>query len=156
MARSAGTLAERPSLRDEQLDMVGRLTSSGDGVEVVIGKAGTGKTFALDTARAAWERSGIRVQGAALAARAAAELSAGAGITSATLAGLFQGIDRGELVLGADDVLVVDEAGMVGTRDLHRVVRMASAAGAKIVLVGDPQQLAQPPHVRANLWQVVP
>ncbi len=137
----SSALAERPSLRDEQLDMVGRLTSSGDGVEVVIGKAGTGKTFALDAARAAWERSGMRVQGAALAARAAAELSAGAGITSATLAGLFQGIDRGELVLGADDVLVVDEAGMVGTRDLHRVVRMASAAGAKIVLVGDPRQL---------------
>jgi conjugative relaxase-like TrwC/TraI family protein len=139
----SGALAERPSLRDEQLEMVSRLTSSGDGVQVAIGKAGAGKTFALDAARAAWEQSGMRVQGAALAARAAAELFAGAGIVSTTLAGVFHGIDRGELVFGAQDILVVDEAGMVGTRDLHRVVKTVSAAGAKVVLVGDPRQLPE-------------
>jgi conjugative relaxase-like TrwC/TraI family protein len=45
----------RRSLTDEQAVMVRRLTTSGAGVEVVVGKAGTGKTYALDAARDAWE-----------------------------------------------------------------------------------------------------
>jgi Ti-type conjugative transfer relaxase TraA len=44
-------------------------------------------------------------------------------------------------VLTSRDVLVIDEAGMVGTRQLERVLSHAADAGAKVVLVGDPQQL---------------
>ena len=40
--------------------MVRRLTTDGAGVSVVVGKAGTGKTFALAAAREAWEASGYR------------------------------------------------------------------------------------------------
>ena len=40
-------------------------------------------------------------------------------------------------------VLVVDEAGMVGTRQLARVLDHAAAAHAKVVLVGDPRQLPE-------------
>src|SRR3546814_5381757 len=39
------------------------------------------------------------------------------------------------------DVLVIDEAGMVGTRQMERVLSHTAKAGAKVVLVGDPQQL---------------
>jgi type II secretory ATPase GspE/PulE/Tfp pilus assembly ATPase PilB-like protein len=70
-------LAARPALSDEQRAMVTGLVTSGAGVEIVVGAAGTGKTFALDAARAAWQASGITVIGAALSARAAAELQAG-------------------------------------------------------------------------------
>jgi ATP-dependent exoDNAse (exonuclease V) alpha subunit len=38
-------------------------------------------------------------------------------------------------------VLVVDEAGMVGSRQMQRVLEQAQAAGAKVVLIGDPEQL---------------
>jgi hypothetical protein len=77
----------RPTLSEEQGAMVRRLLADGDGVAVVVGRAGAGKTYALDPARAAWEAGGFQVVGAAPAARAAAELEAGAGIPSMTVRG---------------------------------------------------------------------
>ena len=70
--------------------MVERLTGGDRFVQVVIGKAGTGKTFALDAAREAWERSGVQVIGAAVARRAARELQEGAGIESTSLRALLE------------------------------------------------------------------
>jgi Ti-type conjugative transfer relaxase TraA len=134
-------LAERPELSEEQAEMVRRLTTSGDGVQVVVGKAGTGKTYALDAARAAFQRGGYRVQGTALAARAAAELEAGAGIPSCTLARFLEPDNLG--AIGLRDVIVLDEAGMVGTRQLHELVRTAKRSRATIVLVGDHRQLPE-------------
>ena len=64
-------IARRPSLSGEQAEMVRRLTTDGDAVTVVVGQAGAGKTFALGVAREAWEVSGRRVYGAALARRSA-------------------------------------------------------------------------------------
>jgi ATP-dependent exoDNAse (exonuclease V) alpha subunit len=112
---------------------------------VVVGRAGTGKTFALDAARAAWEQAGHPVMGTALAAKAAAGLQDGTGIPSGTLDQLLVDLDRpGPLGgLPAAAVVVVDEAGMVGTRKLDRLLTHAARAGAKVVLVGDPRQLPE-------------
>lgn len=107
------------SLSGEQRAMMGALCSSGDGVQVVIGVAGPGKTYALGVAYEAWRSSGIRVIGTALSARAAQELSQGAGIYSFTIAKLTAEMAdpaHGGLVPGS--VLVVDEAAMVSSRDL--------------------------------------
>jgi conjugative relaxase-like TrwC/TraI family protein len=139
-----GALSLRPTLSEEQLQMVATLTTSGRAVDVVIAAAGTGKTFSLDAARDAWQRSGHLVIGTALAARAAAELEANAGIPSHTIASLFADLEhgaRGPFPPGT--VLVVDEAGMVGTRQLARVLDHAAAAHTKVVLVGDPRQLPE-------------
>jgi len=137
-------LAARPSLSDEQVEMVVALSTSGRAVDAVIAAAGTGKTFSLDAARDAWQRSGYLVVGTALAARAAAELETTAGIPSYTIASLLTDLDhpeRGRLRSGT--VLVVDEAGMVGTRTLARLLDHAAAADTKVVLVGDPRQLPE-------------
>ncbi len=137
-------LSQRPSLFDDQQAMVLRLTTSGSGVEVVVGKAGAGKTFALDAAREAWESSGHRVIGCSLSARAAEELQSGSGIESFTLARLIQDLDSPERGgLRPNSVVVVDEAGMVGTRTLGRLLRHAAASGSKVVLVGDDRQLPE-------------
>ena len=124
--------------------MVAALTTSGRAVDVVIAAAGTGKTFSLDAARDAWQRSGHLVIGTALAARAAAELEATAGIPSHTIASLLADLDHPEHGgLRAGTVLVVDEAGMAGTRQLARLLDHAAAAHTKVVLVGDPRQLPE-------------
>ncbi len=135
----------RPSLSVEQQAMVTSLTTSGAGVEVVVGRAGAGKTYALDAARAAWQAAGHPVIGTALAARAAAELQAGAGIPSTTIDQLLIDLDRpGPLGgLAPNSVVVVDEAGMVGTRKLDRLLTHADRYEAKVVLVGDPRQLPE-------------
>lgn len=137
-------LARRPSLSREQRRMVEDLACSGRGVEVVVGKAGTGKTFALDAARDVWDSSGVKVIGCALSARAALELEAGSGIESSTIAALMKDLDDWNAPgLDRDSVVVVDEAGMVGTRQLHALLNHAADAGAKIVLVGDDKQLPE-------------
>lgn len=140
------SLDSRPTIEAEQRDLVVELTRGGKGVAVVRAAAGTGKTFALDAAREAWERSDVPVLGCALSARAACELRDQAGMDATTIARLTYAFDRG-LDLAANSVLVVDEAGMVGTRDLARLADAAAAARAKLVLVGDDRQL---PEIQAG------
>jgi Ti-type conjugative transfer relaxase TraA len=135
-------LRARPELAGEQADLVRGVTESGDGVEIVRAAAGTGKTYALEAARHAWEASGYRVYGCALSARAAVELESQAGIDSTTIARLKLDLDHGYL-LDERNVLVVDEAGMVGSRTLAELARHAEQARAKLVLVGDDRQLPE-------------
>ncbi len=134
---------QRPSLSSEQRKAVHAITTGDAPVALVVGHAGAGKTFALDAARAAWVASGHHVIGAALAARAARQLQVGSGIESSTIAGLLNDLDNGRVQLGSSSVVVVDEAGMVGTRNIHRLLRATTVSKAKLVLVGDPRQLAE-------------
>ncbi|MBV8160565.1 MAG: relaxase domain-containing protein [Acidimicrobiia bacterium] len=137
------TLAERPNLAAEQQDMVRRLVAPGRAVEVVVGVAGAGKTFALEAANAAWQTAGVPAIGAALAARAAAGLEQATGIRSVTVARVLTDLDRDGHAFARRGVVVVDEAGMVGTRDLARLVAAAGQADARVVLVGDHRQLPE-------------
>ena len=107
----------------------------------VVGFAGAGKSTLLSVARAAYEAQGYHVRGAALSGVAADGLATGAGISSQTIHSLLWGLDHHRDRLSKHDVLVVDEAGMIGSRLMARLLKHARAAGAKIVLVGDPEQL---------------
>ena len=136
-------LGERASLSAEQATMVRRLCCDGDGLAVVAAAAGTGKTYALRAAPDAWQEAGFRVLGAAVAAKAARELEAAAGIASYTLAKLTNELDTGRIHLTPHTVVVIDEAGMAGTRPPAPILQTAHDAGAKVVLVGDPHQLPE-------------
>ena len=111
------------------------------GIAVVSGAAGAGKSTMLEAARDAWERSGRRVIGAALAGKAVDGLAGSSGIESRTLSAWAHRWEKGEDRLEAGDVLVIDEAGMLGTAQLSSVLREVEARGAKAVLVGDAEQL---------------
>ncbi|RWD94243.1 Ti-type conjugative transfer relaxase TraA [Mesorhizobium sp.] len=128
------------ALSDEQTDALDHITD-GRGLGVVVGFAGTGKSAMLGVARQAWAAAGYEVRGAALSGIAAENLESGSGIASRTIASVEHGWGQGRDLLTARDVLVIDEAGMVGTRQLERVLSHAADVGAKVVLVGDPQQL---------------
>jgi ATP-dependent exoDNAse (exonuclease V) alpha subunit len=140
----------RPSLSNEQRRMVEELCGSGRPVDVVIGRAGAGKTFTLDAVRESFEASDRWVIGISLAARAARELQSGAGITSSTAHTLRSELESGRRRLRSGDVLVVDEAGMLGTQLMAEMVEHADRAGAKVILVGDPKQL--PPIEAGGLF----
>ena len=127
-------------LSGEQADALAQITDGRD-LGIVVGYAGTGKSAILGVAREAWEASGYEVRGAALSGIAAENLESGSGVASRTIASLEHGWAQGRDRLGGRDILVIDEAGMVGTRQLERVLSHAADAGAKVVLVGDPQQL---------------
>ena len=127
-------------LSGEQAEALAHVTDGRD-LGVVVGYAGTGKSAMLGVAREAWEAAGYEVRGVALSGIAAENLESGSGIASRTIASMEHGWGQGRDVLTSRDVLVIDEAGMVGTRQLERVLSHAAEAGAKVVLVGDPQQL---------------
>ena len=127
-------------LSGEQADALAHVTDGRD-LGIVVGYAGTGKSAMLGVAREAWEAAGFAVRGVALSGIAAENLESGSGIASRTIASMEHGWEQGRDRLGARDILVIDEAGMVGTRQLERVLSHAAEAGAKVVLVGDPQQL---------------
>ena len=127
-------------LSGEQADALAHVTDGRD-LGVVVGYAGTGKSAMLGVAREAWEAAGFEVRGVALSGIAAENLEGGSGISSRTIASMEHGWKNGRGMLTSRDVLVIDEAGMVGTRQLERVLSHAAEAGAKVVLVGDPQQL---------------
>ena len=127
-------------LSGEQADALAHITDGRD-LGVVVGHAGTGKSAMLGVAREAWEAAGYEVRGVALSGIAAENLESGSGIASRTIVSIEHGWQQGRDLLTTRDVLVIDEAGMVGTRQLERVLSHAAEAGAKAVLVGDPQQL---------------
>jgi len=132
--------AAQRCLSAEQQMAFTHLVSEGD-LKNVIGYAGTGKSYLLGAAKAAWEAQGYQVQGVALSGIAAENLEGGSGIESRTLASRQYYWDKGEQLLTRKDILVVDEAGMIGSRQLARVLAEAERAQAKVVLVGDPYQL---------------
>ncbi len=137
LARSSGGGLE---LSGAQKDAFAHVTRRGD-LSLLVGYAGTGKSALLGVAREVWEAQGYRVRGAALSGMAAESLEGGSGIGSRTLASLEHAWARDRERLGPRDVLVIDEAGLVGSRQLARVMGEARAAGAKVVLVGDAEQL---------------
>jgi len=127
-------------LSGEQAEALAHVTDGRD-LGIVVGYAGTGKSAMLGVAREAWEAAGYEVRGVALSGIAAENLEGGSGIASRTIASMEHGWKNGRDMLTSRDVLVIDEAGMVGTRQLERVLSHAAEAGAKVVLVGGPQQL---------------
>jgi Ti-type conjugative transfer relaxase TraA len=137
--RRAAILAKH-TLSPEQQRAALEVTGQGD-LKSLAGVAGSGKSTTLAAMREIWEAEGYTVKGAALAGIAAENLEYSSGIKARTLASYELAWERGRDPLNHRDVLVVDEAGMIGTRQLERVISAANKAHAKVVLVGDAEQL---------------
>ncbi|MGI2036310.1 Ti-type conjugative transfer relaxase TraA [Rhizobium panacihumi] len=127
-------------LSNEQRRAVVHVTGP-EQIAAVVGLAGAGKSTMLAAAADAWKRQGYAVQGAALSGKAAEGLEESSGIKSRTLASWSRSWENEKHQLGRGDVFVIDEAGMVGSRQLASFVGEAEKRGAKIVLVGDHEQL---------------
>ena len=155
----------------ERRDAFRHLTQDRGNLKLLAGYAGTGKTTLLRAAREAWEREGFTVVGMALSGKAARELQDSSGIQSETVAKrelqmnpglretlrhhgreLYRAARWGKaagykpepmerLKLDSETVLVIDESSMVGLEDTTRLLLRAQKAGAKVVMVGDEEQL---------------
>ncbi len=142
LAIAVATLAERDGieLSPSQRSALEHVTGA-ESLSAIVGVAGAGKSTLLKAARLGWEREGFRVFGAATAGKAAQGLGQSSGIRSTTIASLILSWDKGAARLSSRDVLVIDEAGMIDSKTTARLVHEVRLAGAKIVLVGDPEQL---------------
>jgi conjugative relaxase-like TrwC/TraI family protein len=136
-------IAERPTLKADQAEMIRRLLTDPGRVSVVIGEAGTGKTYAIVAAAEAWAREGVALRAAAPTWRAANVMRA-EGLAAQSTASLLAELDRGSGEgLERNSVLLVDEAGMVDSASVARLIDHADAAQARLVLVGDYEQLSE-------------
>ncbi len=127
-------------LNAEQKEAVHHLAKTGT-VACVEGMAGTGKTKMLEVATVIFKNAGYKVYGCALAGKAAAGLQEGAGIESGTIHSLLLKVEKGTVVFDKKTVVVIDEAGMVGSRLYAELLDKIDAAGAKLINIGDWKQL---------------
>lgn len=133
-------LARHDRLSDEQRTAIAHVAGD-ERIAAVIGRAGAGKTTMMKAGREVWEAAGYHVVGAALAGKAAEGLEKEAGIASRTLSSWEHSWALGRDRLDARSILVLDEAGMVSSRQMALFVEEITRTGAKLVLVGDPEQL---------------
>ncbi len=130
----------RTDLSDEQKDGAKALLDARR-LGVVVGLAGAGKSTMLKSVKEAYEAQGHRVAGITLGGKAAMELSASSGIESRTITSWLWEVEKTPESLKAGDVVVMDEAGMVNNLLMDRVLAQVVGAGAKLVLIGDGEQL---------------
>ncbi|CAH1660836.1 Ti-type conjugative transfer relaxase TraA [Chelatococcus asaccharovorans] len=149
----APILERHARLSGEQRAAIEHLVGA-ERIVAVVGRAGAGKTTMMKTAREAWAASGYRVVGGALAGKAAEGLEKEAGILSRTLASWELRWKEGRDTLDQKAVFVLDEAGMVASRQMAFFVETVMKSGAKLVLVGDPEQL-QPIEAGAAFRAIV-
>ena len=139
--RVGALLEERfTHLSHEQRDAVLHATTAQD-LALIVGRAGAGKTRLTRAVAGAYREAGYEVRGAALAGKAAEGLATEAGIEARTLASYELGWREGRGDLSPRDVLLIDEAGMIDVRQMRRVLEHVQERGAKVVLIGDPDQL---------------
>jgi hypothetical protein len=136
------SLRRRPELTEGQREMVRRFATSGAGTDVGVGPAGSGKTAVMAVLAELAAITGTPILGAALAARAATGLQTATSIPSSSLTALNHQI-RNQNGLPHGVVVVVDEASMVGTRQLAALSDQVEEAGGKLILIGDQHQLPE-------------
>lgn len=129
------------SLSQQQKEAVAHLTTSGD-LSVLQGWAGTGKTFALSVAVEAWTKAGYNVIATAPSNQSKEELNKAikAEVVINTTA-LEIKLAKGQIELNGKTILIIDEAGMEGSRRIGHLLEKAAVSGAKVVLQGDTKQL---------------
>ncbi len=134
-------LVDGKPLTEEQHKVYNFCTATPGSLKLVVGWAGTGKSFTMKSIKEAYEANGFKVIGAAFAGKAAEELEKGSGISSRTIDSRLLEDKGGRLGLTPKTVLVIDEAGMAGTRHIEAVLKLAKEAGSKVILLGDNKQV---------------
>ncbi|MFY2764357.1 MobF family relaxase [Arenimonas sp. MALMAid1274] len=129
------------TLSGEQRRAVEHLAHDSGGVAVLEGFAGTGKTTVSDCYSEAFKAQGFRMLGVCVSNAAAQKLEHESGMPCVSVAKMLSRLDKGRVELGAKDVLVVDEAGMIDTNQTRQLLAHAQQAGAKVILQGDENQL---------------
>ncbi|WP_218973376.1 MobF family relaxase [Actinomyces wuliandei] len=138
---AAWTSPQGHRLAPDQAEAVTSVLTSGRDLDVMVGPAGTGKTTTLGALADTWQATHGPVTGLAPSSAAAQVLSESLRIPTANTAQWLTAQAHGASPLRPGQLLIIDEASMAATLPLAQIVSRAQAAGAKVVCVGDPDQL---------------
>lgn len=128
------------TLSDEQSEAVHNLCTP-HGFATLQGSAGAGKTASMQIVYQAYKEQGYRVIGAAVSKQAADTLATETKMETFTLAKLLKQIDERTKPLDEKTVLIIDEAGLLNSHDLAKLLQAASFTRCKVILSGEDKQL---------------
>lgn len=128
-------------LADEQVNAILHCTTKAGSVQLIQGRAGTGKTVSTQVVYEAYTEAGFNVIGGSTGWKAAKQLEEDSGAKSEALAKILSDLKKKRKSFDEKTVLIVDEAGMVSTKDGHAVMKAVLQKGGKIILQGDYLQL---------------
>ncbi|EMN9522015.1 AAA family ATPase [Acinetobacter baumannii] len=137
---NAVRVAEKRTFNPEQEKAFYTLTST-DRISLLNGSAGTGKSYVLSAVSEAYKDSDYQVYGIALQAITAKAIASDCDIPSSTIASFLARYESGNLEINDKTVLILDEAGMVGSRDMQKLLMITEQHNAQLKLVGDSYQL---------------
>ncbi len=127
-------------LNDDQIKAAVAATGP-ERLSIIQGAPGSGKTKTLQPVVDTYRQAGFRVIGSASAWTIARMLRADLKIEARATRSWIAKLRLGHKVLDDRTLLVLDEAGLVSAREMHTVLAAVERAGAKLILVGDSDQL---------------
>ena len=139
-AKVAGLLEAGYPLSEEQIGAIRAVTSSGGRVAIIEGAAGSGKTTTLRPIADLYREHGQSIIATAVAWRTAVALGNDIDARPFCVDKLLRLAARGGIGINKDTTIIVDEAGMLSTRQAHHILQLSERHGAKIVFAGDTQQ----------------
>ena len=139
-AKVAGLLKAGYPLSEEQIAAIRAVTSSGGRVAIIEGAAGSGKTTTLRPIADLYREHGQSIIATAVAWRTAVALGNDVDARPFCVDKLLRLAARGGIDIDGDTTIIVDEAGMLSTRQAHHILQLSERHGAKIVFAGDTQQ----------------
>ena len=139
-AKVAGLLKAGYPLSEEQIAAIRTVTSSGGRVAIIEGAAGSGKTTTLRPIADLYREHGQSIIATAVAWRTAVALGNDVDARPFCVDKLLRLAARGGIEITKDTTIIVDEAGMLSTRQAHHILQLSERHGAKIVFAGDTQQ----------------
>ena len=130
------------TITHEQRTALEASVTSPSGISIIQGVAGSGKSFTMKAVREVYEREGYRVQGLSPTNKAARELSfSTGGMSSRSIDSFLHQLKDGREVLTNKDILIVDEAGMIGSKRFDSLLQIAGEVKAKLIFLGDAKQI---------------
>ena len=139
-AKVSGLLKAGYPLSEEQIAAIRAVTSSGGRVAIIEGAAGSGKTTTLRPIADLYREHGQSIIATAVAWRTAVALGNDVDARPFCVDKLLRLAARGGIEINKDTTIIVDEAGMLSTRQAHHILQLSERHGAKIVFAGDTQQ----------------
>ena len=139
-AKVAGLLKAGYPLSEEQITAIRSVTSSEGRVAIIEGAAGSGKTTTLRPIADLYREHGQSIIATAVAWRTAVALGNDVDARPFCVDKLLRLAARGGIGINKDTTIIVDEAGMLSTRQAHHILQLSERHGAKIVFAGDTQQ----------------
>ena len=139
-AKVAGLLKAGYPLSEEQIAAIRSVTSSEGRVAIIEGAAGSGKTTTLRPIADLYREQGNDIIATAVAWRTAVALGNDVDARPFCVDKLLRLAARGGIEITKDTTIIVDEAGMLSTRQAHLILQLSERHRAKIVFAGDTQQ----------------